>query len=93
MVSALDCAKRALVALIRALVTTYGCNIHVTRDSSDAELTKAYRKLSLKVHPDRGGDEERQKERERERERETESEKERDGERQRDRERDRDRGR
>ena len=61
MVSALDCAKRALVALIRALVTTYGCNIHVTRDSSDAELTKAYRKLSLKVHPDRGGDEEHQK--------------------------------
>ena len=60
MVSALDRAKRALVAVIRALVTTYGCNIHVTRDSSDAELTKAYRKLSLKVHPDRGGDEEHQ---------------------------------
>ena len=61
MVSALDRTKRALVALIRALVATYTCNIHVTRDSGDAELTKAYRKLSLRVHPDRGGDEEHQK--------------------------------
>ena len=33
MVSALDRAKRALVALIRPLAAAYGCSVSVTRDS------------------------------------------------------------
>ena len=35
MVSALDAAKRALVALLRALAVAYGCSANVTRDSID----------------------------------------------------------
>ena len=42
MVSALDPAKRALVALLRTLAAAYACSVKVTRDSADAE-----------VHPDR----------------------------------------
>ena len=55
MVSALDHCKRALVILIRTLSGLYGCSVTVTRDSSDASVRTACRKLSKKVHPDRGG--------------------------------------
>ena len=55
MVSAVDRAKRALVTLLRLLATAYGCVADVTRDSSDLEIKSAYRKLSRKVHPDKGG--------------------------------------
>ena len=55
MVSALDRCKRALVVLIRTLSGLYGCSVTVTQDSSDASVRTAYRKLSKKVHPDRGG--------------------------------------
>ena len=61
MVSAVDKAKRALVALIRSLATRYQCRVDITRDSSDLYIGKAYRTLSRKVHPDRGGSEEDQK--------------------------------
>lgn len=53
MVSALDQAKRALVALLRTLAAVYACAVPVTRDSADAEVASAYRKVSRKVHPDR----------------------------------------
>ena len=55
MVSSADLAKRALVTLIKLLATAYRCVLDVTRDSSDQEVTSAYRKLSKKVHPDKGG--------------------------------------
>ena len=50
-----DRAKRALVALIRGFCTQYGCAIEVTRESSDADVKKAYRAVSRKSHPDHGG--------------------------------------
>ena len=53
MVSAVDQAKRALVALLRTLAAAYACAVRVARDSEDAEVRTAYRAVSRKVHPDR----------------------------------------
>ena len=58
MVSTLDAAKRVLVVLLRTLAATYNCAVGVMRDSSDAVIRKAYRTMSLKTHPDKGGAEE-----------------------------------
>ena len=58
MVSTLDAAKRVLVVSLRTLAATYNCAVGVTRDSSDAVIRKAYRTMSLKTHPDKGGAEE-----------------------------------
>ena len=55
MVSAVEQAKRALVSLLKWLATAYKCVLDVTRDSSDQEVKSAYRKLSKKTHPDKGG--------------------------------------
>jgi curved DNA-binding protein CbpA len=35
----------------------YYALLGVSRDATEDELTKAYRRLSLKVHPDKGGSE------------------------------------
>ena len=56
MPSALDVAKRALVRLLIALAAKYGVQVTVPRDSADKEVFKPWRKVSLKVHPDKGGD-------------------------------------
>ena len=61
MPSPLDRAKRALVTLINSLAVLYNCRVDITRESTDSAVSKAYRVLSRKVHPDRGGDEEAQK--------------------------------
>ena len=53
MVSALDKAKRALIVLLRALAAAYGLALSVTRESSDKEVSSAYRKVSRCVHPDK----------------------------------------
>ena len=55
MVSATDKSKRALVTLIRSLALLYGCCVTVSRESLDTDMWKAYRTVSKKVHPDRGG--------------------------------------
>jgi hypothetical protein len=52
MVSAIDRCKRALITLIRNLAIAYGSTVAVDRESSDVVVKKAYKKLSLKVHPD-----------------------------------------
>ena len=49
MVSAIDSARRSLVVLA------------LSRDSFDAQINTAGRKVSLKAHPDHGGSEEDQK--------------------------------
>ncbi len=61
MVSAADLAKRALVVLLKSLEAVYELSLGLRRDSPDDELRKACRKVSKKVHPDRGGDPEQQK--------------------------------
>ena len=53
--SPVQLAKRALVVLLRALVATYHLHIDVTRDSPDLEVTKAFRQVAVRVHPDKGG--------------------------------------
>lgn len=55
MVSEADCFKRVLVTLLRTLAGTYGCRVTVARESKDPEVRRAYRTVSHKVHPDRGG--------------------------------------
>ncbi len=55
MVSVVDRCKRALITLMHSLAALYGARVNVTRDSPDKAVKTAYRTLSRKVHPDRGG--------------------------------------
>ena len=48
-------AKRALVSLLLRLAVAYHVLVAVNRDSSDPIVTVAYKKVILKVHPDKGG--------------------------------------
>ena len=61
MVSAADTAKRTLVKLIRFLAGVYSVTVDVTRDSREEVVRTAYRALSRKVHPDKGGSQDDQK--------------------------------
>ena len=61
MVAAIDRAKRALVTLLLALASKYNVVLDLRRESADEVVRKAFRKVSLKTHPDRGGDPEEQK--------------------------------
>ena len=56
MVSVVDAAKRALVSLLLRLAALYSLTLGVKRDSPDAEVKSAFRRVSKKAHPDRGGD-------------------------------------
>ena len=57
-IGALQRAKRAFVGVLRSLATAYDVNVDITRDSADAAITRAYKRVLLKVHPDKGGTEE-----------------------------------
>ena len=48
-------AKRALVTLLLALAQAYGLEVSVSRESADADIQKAFRKVARRVHPDKGG--------------------------------------
>ena len=48
-------AKRALVTLLLSLAQAYGLEVAVCRDSADADVQKAFRKVARRVHPDKGG--------------------------------------
>ncbi|KAH7918272.1 TPR-like protein [Leucogyrophana mollusca] len=50
--------RKAEAALKRSKTKDYYKILGVARDCTDAEIKKAYRKESLKHHPDKGGDEE-----------------------------------
>ena len=59
--SVVQSAKRTLVSLLKRLANKHGVPLEITRGSDDSEVRKAYRKVSRKVHPDRGGSAEDQK--------------------------------
>ena len=48
-------ATRAFVKVLLALARSYELALHVNRDSSSDQLVKAYKKVLLKAHPDKGG--------------------------------------
>ena len=55
MPSETDTAKRALGKRLRELAARYDVALTLTRDSSNKDVEKAFRKVSFKVHPDKGG--------------------------------------
>ena len=48
-------ARRALVSVLLSLATAYHLAITVDRDSDDQVVVKAYKRVLLKAHPDKGG--------------------------------------
>ena len=54
-VGPVQAAKRALVRLLQALAAAYRVAVVVSRDSSDVEVNRAYRRVAANVHPDKGG--------------------------------------
>ena len=55
MPSAIDLAKRSLVGLLKRLSTFYVIVLQLNRDASEADVRAAFRNVSRKAHPDRGG--------------------------------------
>lgn len=49
-------AKRALVSALLELAAAYRVATDVSRESEDKAVLKAYRRVVLKAHPDKGGD-------------------------------------
>jgi len=60
MVSAVDLAKRAFIKVLLQLAVTYAVKLSLSRDSPADAVNAAYRKVSLKVHPDKGGTDDQQ---------------------------------
>ena len=48
-------AKRAFVKVLLTIAVSYSVRLELSRDSPDEACAKAFKKLSLKVHPDKGG--------------------------------------
>ena len=55
MPSAIDLAKRSLVGLLKRLATFHVIVLQLNRDASEADVRAAFRNVSRKAHPDRGG--------------------------------------
>ena len=53
--SRLQAATQTFVAVLLLLARRYELVLEVNRDSSPERLVKAYKKVLLKVHPDKGG--------------------------------------
>ena len=56
MPSPVDAAKRALVKLLLSLAQKHKLKLDVSRDSCAKDVSKAFKKVSLCVHPDKGGE-------------------------------------
>ena len=61
MVSNIDTARRALVTLLKSLAGFYCVVVFLTRQSTDVEVSAAFKKVARKAHPDKGGAPEHQK--------------------------------
>ena len=48
-------AKRSLVKVLLALAVVYNVTLSISHDSADAGIPRAYKKVVLKTHPDKGG--------------------------------------
>ena len=48
-------AKRAFVKVLLSIAALSAARLQLTRDSLDNVCAKAFKKLSLKVRPDKGG--------------------------------------
>ena len=53
-VSAALQARRALVKLLIALASVYSVVVNLRRDSPDVDVDRAFKKVFLKAHPDKG---------------------------------------
>ena len=47
--------KRALVKLLLAIAREFSIILSINRDSSDAQIKTAYKKVLVRVHPDKPG--------------------------------------
>ena len=56
--SGVAAATRAFVTLLLFLANRYHLVLHINRDSAPDELAKAFRKVMVKAHPDKGGSKE-----------------------------------
>ena len=61
MVSNKDTVRRALVTLLKSLAGIYCVVVILTRQSTDVEVSAAFKKVARKAHPDKGGGPEHQK--------------------------------
>ena len=55
MIGDLQRSKRALVTLLSTLARVYNLVLPLDRDASDQEVTSAFRRVSRRAHPDKGG--------------------------------------
>ena len=55
MVSNIDTARRALVTLLKSLAGIYCVVVFLNRQSTDVEVSAAFKKVARKAHPDKGG--------------------------------------
>ena len=53
--SSLQHAKRSFVTVLLTIAAFYSVRLPITRDASDEDCTKAFKRVSLKAHPDKGG--------------------------------------
>ena len=53
--SARQVATRQFVKTLLTLAALYSLNLRATWDSTDDEVVKAFKRLALKAHPDKGG--------------------------------------
>ena len=51
--AAMQLAQRAFVKVLLAIAAAYIVIMQVNRDSEDKKLLKAFRRVALKVHPDK----------------------------------------